>query len=177
MNWKDFSQIYLPHYFPSCAIVHQLITLLYNKYCSKEGSQLSSGCCDSYHIYCTFRGCRWNVSLDRTHQKPDLLKGFGFLCFRFKGSKKDDVLGVSYNRLIRIDIATGDPITTWRFSNMKQWNVNWEIRQVKLEQLPAVSHCISDTGGCFQKVFLNLRVKRCWTCCGMLLNKLSKMFS
>jgi len=54
------------------------------------------------------------------------------------------VLGVSYNRLIRIDIATGDPITTWRFSTMKQWNVNWEIRQVKQEQLPAFSHYISD---------------------------------
>lgn len=60
---------------------------------------------------------------------------FWFFFFRFKGSKKDDVLGVSYNRLIRIDMATGDPITTWRFSNMKQWNVNWEIRQVNLEQL------------------------------------------
>uniref|UniRef100_A0A6I8N4A1 FERM domain containing kindlin 1 n=1 Tax=Ornithorhynchus anatinus TaxID=9258 RepID=A0A6I8N4A1_ORNAN len=52
---------------------------------------------------------------------------------RFKGSKKDDLLGVSYNRLIRIDTATGDPITTWRFSNMKQWNVNWEIGQVAIE--------------------------------------------
>lgn len=54
-----------------------------------------------------------------------------FFFFRFKGSKKDDILGVSYNRLIRIDAATGVPITTWRFANMKQWNVNWEIRQVK----------------------------------------------
>uniref|UniRef100_A0A8D2P671 Fermitin family member 1 n=1 Tax=Zosterops lateralis melanops TaxID=1220523 RepID=A0A8D2P671_ZOSLA len=61
--------------------------------------------------------------------------GLSYYIVRFKGSKKDDVLGVSYNRLIRIDMATGDPITTWRFSNMKQWNVNWEIRQVSLEQL------------------------------------------
>ncbi|KFP18284.1 Fermitin family 1 [Egretta garzetta] len=59
--------------------------------------------------------------------------GLSYYIVRFKGSKKDDVLGVSYNRLIRIDIATGDPITTWRFSNMKQWNVNWEIRQVAIE--------------------------------------------
>lgn len=56
---------------------------------------------------------------------------FNYFFFRFKGSKKDDILGVSYNRLIRIDAATGIPITTWRFTNMKQWNVNWEIRQVK----------------------------------------------
>ncbi|XP_053568149.1 fermitin family homolog 1 [Bombina bombina] len=59
--------------------------------------------------------------------------GLAYYLVRFQGSKKDDLLGVSYNRLIRIDIATGDPITTWRFSNMKQWNVNWEIRQVAIE--------------------------------------------
>ncbi|XP_036604025.1 fermitin family homolog 1 isoform X2 [Trichosurus vulpecula] len=59
--------------------------------------------------------------------------GLTYYIVRFKGSKKDDLLGVSYNRLIRIDIATGDPITTWRFANMKQWNVNWEIRQVTIE--------------------------------------------
>ncbi|KAJ7398900.1 Fermitin family 1 [Pitangus sulphuratus] len=67
--------------------------------------------------------------------------GLSYYIVRFKGSKKDDVLGVSYNRLIRIDMATGDPITTWRFSNMKQWNVNWEIRQesvVKSQQLKKI---------------------------------------
>ncbi|XP_029414376.1 fermitin family homolog 1 isoform X2 [Nannospalax galili] len=59
--------------------------------------------------------------------------GFTYYLVRFKGSKKDDILGVSYNRLIRIDAVTGIPITTWRFANMKQWNVNWEIRQVAIE--------------------------------------------
>uniref|UniRef100_A0A452H8N5 PH domain-containing protein n=2 Tax=Gopherus TaxID=38771 RepID=A0A452H8N5_9SAUR len=59
--------------------------------------------------------------------------GLTYYIVRFKGSKKDDLLGISYNRLIRIDAATGDPITTWRFSSMKQWNVNWEIRQVAIE--------------------------------------------
>ncbi|XP_070588777.1 fermitin family homolog 1 isoform X1 [Erythrolamprus reginae] len=59
--------------------------------------------------------------------------GLSYYVVRFKGSKKDDLLGISYNRLIRIDTATGDPITTWRYSNMKQWNVNWEIRQVAIE--------------------------------------------
>ncbi|XP_053140777.1 fermitin family homolog 1 [Hemicordylus capensis] len=59
--------------------------------------------------------------------------GLSYYIVRFRGSKKDDLLGISYNRLIRIDTATGDPITTWRFSNMKQWNVNWEIRQVAIE--------------------------------------------
>ncbi|XP_045689014.1 fermitin family homolog 1 [Phyllostomus hastatus] len=59
--------------------------------------------------------------------------GLTYYLVRFKGIKKDDILGVSYNRLIRIDATTGIPITTWRFTNMKQWNVNWEIRQVAIE--------------------------------------------
>lgn len=29
-----------------------------------------------------------------------------------------------------MDASTGDAIKTWRFSNMKQWNVNWEIKMV-----------------------------------------------
>uniref|UniRef100_A0A4W3JYB7 FERM domain containing kindlin 1 n=1 Tax=Callorhinchus milii TaxID=7868 RepID=A0A4W3JYB7_CALMI len=59
--------------------------------------------------------------------------GISYFVARFRGSKKDDLLGVSYNRLIRIDMATGDPLITWRYSNIKQWNVNWEIRQVAIE--------------------------------------------
>uniref|UniRef100_A0AAQ4RNQ4 FERM domain containing kindlin 1 n=1 Tax=Gasterosteus aculeatus aculeatus TaxID=481459 RepID=A0AAQ4RNQ4_GASAC len=59
--------------------------------------------------------------------------GINYYIVRFKGSKKDEILGISYNRLIRIDMSSGMPITTWRFANMKQWNVNWEIRQVTIE--------------------------------------------
>ena len=39
-------------------------------------------------------------------------------------------MGIANNRLIRIDLAVGDVVKTWRFSNMRQWNVNWDIRQV-----------------------------------------------
>lgn len=52
---------------------------------------------------------------------------------RFKGSRKDEILGIANNRLIRIDLAVGDVVKTWRFSNMRQWNVNWDIRQVAIE--------------------------------------------
>ncbi|CAB1340026.1 unnamed protein product [Coregonus sp. 'balchen'] len=55
--------------------------------------------------------------------------GIKYYIVRFRGSKKNELLGISYNRLIRIDMSTGLPVTTWRFANMKQWNVNWEIRQ------------------------------------------------
>ncbi len=49
---------------------------------------------------------------------------------RFKGSRKDEVMGIAPNRLIRIDLGVGDVVKTWRYNNMKQWNVNWDIKQV-----------------------------------------------
>ncbi|NXW49888.1 FERM2 protein, partial [Nyctiprogne leucopyga] len=51
----------------------------------------------------------------------------------FQGGKKEELIGIAYNRLIRMDASTGDAVKTWRFSNMKQWNVNWEIKMVTVE--------------------------------------------
>lgn len=62
---------------------------------------------------------------------PDF--GISYVVVRFKGSRKDEILGIANNRLIRIDLAVGDVVKTWRFSNMRQWNVNWDIRQVAIE--------------------------------------------
>uniref|UniRef100_G3TXP4 FERM domain containing kindlin 3 n=1 Tax=Loxodonta africana TaxID=9785 RepID=G3TXP4_LOXAF len=62
---------------------------------------------------------------------PDF--GISYFLVRFKGSRKDEILGIANNRLIRIDLAVGDVVKTWRFSNMRQWNVNWDIRQVAIE--------------------------------------------
>ncbi|XP_073712478.1 fermitin family homolog 1 [Misgurnus anguillicaudatus] len=59
--------------------------------------------------------------------------GIKYYIVRFRGSRKDEILGISSTRLIRIDMSTRLPVTTWRFANMKQWNVNWEIRQVAIE--------------------------------------------
>ncbi|KAL0973862.1 hypothetical protein UPYG_G00212160 [Umbra pygmaea] len=62
---------------------------------------------------------------------PDF--GLSFVVVRFKGSRKDEVLGIAPNRLIRIDLGVGDVVKTWRYNNMRQWNVNWDIRQVAIE--------------------------------------------
>ncbi|XP_053735794.1 fermitin family homolog 3b isoform X1 [Synchiropus splendidus] len=62
---------------------------------------------------------------------PDF--GLSYVVVRFKGSRKDEVLGIAPNRLIRIDLSVGDVVKTWRYNNMKQWNVNWDIRQVAIE--------------------------------------------
>ena len=40
-------------------------------------------------------------------------------------------MGIAFNRLVRMDLNSGDSVKTWRFSNMKTWSVNWEIKQVK----------------------------------------------
>ncbi|XP_077792436.1 fermitin family homolog 2 isoform X5 [Podarcis muralis] len=63
------------------------------------------------------------------------LPEFGITHFiaRFQGGKKEELIGIAYNRLIRMDASTSDAIKTWRFSNMKQWNVNWEIKMVTVE--------------------------------------------
>uniref|UniRef100_A0A9R1SKY4 FERM domain containing kindlin 3 n=2 Tax=Cyprinus carpio TaxID=7962 RepID=A0A9R1SKY4_CYPCA len=49
------------------------------------------------------------------------------------GCRKDEVLGIANNRLIRIDLSVGDVVKTWRYNTMRQWNVNWDIKQVAIE--------------------------------------------
>ncbi|CAB1325037.1 unnamed protein product, partial [Coregonus sp. 'balchen'] len=62
---------------------------------------------------------------------PDF--GISFMVVRFKGSRKDEVLGIAPNRLICIDLGVGYVVKTWRYNNMRQWNVNWDKRQVTIE--------------------------------------------
>ncbi|KAG8437959.1 hypothetical protein GDO86_008591 [Hymenochirus boettgeri] len=62
---------------------------------------------------------------------PDF--GISYFLVRFKGARRDEILGIVSNRLIRIDLSVGDIVKTWMYSNMKQWNVNWDIRQVSIE--------------------------------------------
>ena len=41
--------------------------------------------------------------------------------------------GVAYNRLVKMNMDNGENIKTWRFTNMKKWHVNWEIRHLKVQ--------------------------------------------
>ncbi|KAK2706390.1 unc-112-related protein-like isoform X2 [Artemia franciscana] len=75
------------------------------------------------------------------------LPWFGVHLFvvRFTNQKKDELLGVTNNRIMRMDLNTGDHIKTWRFSTMKAWNVNWEIKHmmVQFEEGNAIFSVIS----------------------------------
>ncbi len=83
------------------------------------------------------------------------------LFLRFKGSRKDEVLGIANNRLIRIDLGVGDVVKTWRYNNMRQWNVNWDIRQVGFNK----SMIITDTSNIKEGDFILALRKMSLTYC------------
>jgi hypothetical protein len=47
--------------------------------------------------------------------------GISLFIVKFMGHKKEELLGVAFNRLMRMDISTGDHIKTWRYNTMKVW--------------------------------------------------------
>ncbi|PRD26885.1 UNVERIFIED_CONTAM: Fit1 [Trichonephila clavipes] len=59
--------------------------------------------------------------------------GMSLFVVRFDNGRKDELLGIAFNRLMRMDLSTGDHIKTWRYNTMKVWNVNWEVRQVRVQ--------------------------------------------
>jgi len=71
--------------------------------------------------------------------------GVSLFLIKMNGSKKEELLGVANNRIMRIDINSGDHLKTWRYSNMKAWNVNWEIKcmMVQFQEESIVFSCLS----------------------------------
>lgn len=45
--------------------------------------------------------------------------GVSLFAVKFMGQRKEELLGVAFNRLMRMDLTTGDHIKTWRFNTMK----------------------------------------------------------
>lgn len=63
------------------------------------------------------------------------LPDFGVTLFvvRFMGQKKDELLGIAPNRIMRMDLNSGDHIKTWRYNTMREWHVNWEIKHMMIQ--------------------------------------------
>ena len=59
--------------------------------------------------------------------------GISLFVVRFHGEKKDELLGVSSNRIMRMTLPEGNHLKTWRYSTMKAWNVNWETRHMMIQ--------------------------------------------
>lgn len=80
-------------------------------------------------------------NLDGTEAKLHYLKAwqalpeFGITTFlvKFKDSnKKEELLGIASNRLLRMN-HSGETTKTWWISRMRSWNVNWENQLVTIE--------------------------------------------
>nr|XP_034326774.1 LOW QUALITY PROTEIN: fermitin family homolog 2 [Crassostrea gigas] len=59
--------------------------------------------------------------------------GISYFIVKQKNAKKEELLGVSPNKIMRMDLNSGDSIKTWRYGNLRSWHVNWEVRHVILE--------------------------------------------
>ncbi|KAF4527232.1 hypothetical protein B566_EDAN016105 [Ephemera danica] len=59
--------------------------------------------------------------------------GISLFIVKFMGHKKEELMGIAFNRLMRMDINTGDHLKTWRYNTMKAWNVNWEVKHMMVQ--------------------------------------------
>ncbi|XP_034944760.1 unc-112-related protein-like isoform X2 [Chelonus insularis] len=71
--------------------------------------------------------------------------GISLFIVRFTGKNKDELLGIANNRLMRMDLHSGDHLKTWRYNTMKAWNVNWEVKHmmVQFEEENIIFECQS----------------------------------
>lgn len=71
--------------------------------------------------------------------------GIALFVVKMMGQKKEELLGVAHNRLMKMDINTGDHLKTWRYNTMKAWNVNWEVKHmmVQFEEQNIIFNCLS----------------------------------
>lgn len=71
--------------------------------------------------------------------------GIALFVVRFTGKSKDELLGIANNRLMRMELHSGDHLKTWRYNTMKAWNVNWEVKHmmVQFEEENIIFECQS----------------------------------
>ncbi|NXA15498.1 URP2 protein, partial [Sapayoa aenigma] len=58
--------------------------------------------------------------------------GLGHFVVRFQGVGRDEILAVGPSQLLRIDPGSGTITRSWRHSDLRQWDVNWDSQQVLL---------------------------------------------
>ena len=94
--------------------------------------------------------------------------GISLFVVKFHGEKKDELLGVSSNRIMRMTLPEGNHLKTWRYSTMKAWNVNWETRHMMIQfeddknvifqvmnQYKSFSFSLSAYQSGYKEIFLN----------------------
>jgi len=56
--------------------------------------------------------------------------GLTYFLVKFRNSKKEEIVGIGFNRLIRLNPKSAEVTKTYRFSTMRSWSVHWENREV-----------------------------------------------
>lgn len=71
--------------------------------------------------------------------------GVSLFVVKFTQNKKEELLGVAHNRIMKLDINTGDNLKTWRYNTLKAWNVNWEVKlmMTQFEEENLLFHVLS----------------------------------
>ncbi len=93
--------------------------------------------------------------------------GVSLFVVRFHREKKEELIGVAANKIMRMTIPAGDHVKTWRFSTMKvrrricimqcydkhalsihfqAWNVNWETKHMMIQfddEKNVIFNCLS----------------------------------
>ncbi|TKR67088.1 hypothetical protein L596_023292 [Steinernema carpocapsae] len=59
--------------------------------------------------------------------------GNHFFIVKFRNARKSELISIACNRLMRVNMDNAEVLKTWRFSGMKKWHVNWEIRHLKIQ--------------------------------------------
>lgn len=59
--------------------------------------------------------------------------GLTHFLVKFNTSRKEEMVAVAFNRIIRMEPHSGEAIKTWRFNTIKAWSVNWDTNHVVIE--------------------------------------------
>eukprot|EP00096_Caligus_rogercresseyi_P011514 TRINITY_DN4537_c0_g1_i1.p1 TRINITY_DN4537_c0_g1~~TRINITY_DN4537_c0_g1_i1.p1 ORF type:complete len:708 (+),score=204.27 TRINITY_DN4537_c0_g1_i1:309-2432(+) len=72
--------------------------------------------------------------------------GVSLFVVKFLKEKKEELIGIAANKIMRINLSNGDHIKNWRYSTMKAWNVNWESKHMMIQfedEKNVIFNCLS----------------------------------
>merc|ERR1711902_30006 len=59
--------------------------------------------------------------------------GVSLFVVKFHGERKEELMGMAFNRMMRMGLTSGEHLTTWRYNTVKAWNVNWETGYMMIQ--------------------------------------------
>ena len=50
--------------------------------------------------------------------------GVSLFVVKFHGERKEELIGIAFNRMMRMNLSSGDHLTTWRYNTVKVKKIN-----------------------------------------------------